>query len=195
MLLLIDGYNLLKNILKTSFVEPKKIEIFIGWLMDYAKIKHHEILIFFDGGPYDRPTYEKKDSRVSIQYTGYRKSADDAIKDYLRNTNLNNVLVVTSDRDINLFAQSLGVNSIDSEAFNILLKESKIKSKFILGKSQAEIIKLNKNKVDDELDKLMQEGSKYLLYKDIDNDEDTGFSKEKTLSRHEKKMLKISKKL
>jgi hypothetical protein len=191
MIVLVDGYNLLKYMIKKDFATQGERAWLVAQLTDYAQHKKHEVILVFDGGPYERPTFTKK-GIVSILYSGARVSADDVIKDYMDRHPLSQLVVVSSDRALYSYAASLRVPTIDTAAFVILMKERKVAPVHIV-KSTGKAQKLRTEEVNPELDALMEEGSAVLLYKH-DEEKNHKTTKQK-LSKEERKLLKISKKL
>jgi len=196
MILLIDAYNVIKQAMLKKTISEKEREYFIKQLGKYHKLKGHKIIVVFDGGPLDFPTKEKSQG-IYIIYAGAQETADQYIKSYLDEHKSLDILLVTSDRDICRHAQRLGVEQIDAKEFYAILQNS------LQGKAGQRLIKKTKaikltDTEHEELDELMQEGSKVLQYKT--EDFATGFgdnraSKSHKLSKKERKKQKKIKKL
>ncbi|MBA3751567.1 NYN domain-containing protein [Candidatus Dependentiae bacterium] len=189
--IVIDGYNMIKQVLKKVMISEKEREQFLTRLDSYARRKNHTLHVIFDGGPYDRPTREKRKG-LTVVYSGRKSSADDVIKSYIEEKLLSVMLIVTTDRHLNAFARNHGLDSIDSIDFYAFMNDVSMP---VLGfkKAPGKAHKLNELEESTELDTLMQEGSSVLFYKDEENEEAYDASKKK--SRHEKKIQKIVKKL
>ena len=82
MIILIDGYNLLKQRNPGIYVEDSVREQFIRLLGAYHKRRGHVMMLIFDGGTHLWPIQENKAGIVVI-YAGNGKSADDYIKYYI----------------------------------------------------------------------------------------------------------------
>lgn len=193
MILLVDGYNLLKYIIKKDFATEKERNWLISELTEYARTKNHSIIVVFDGGPYERPTYTKR-GQVAILYSGARQSADDVIKEYISHHTASQLLIVSSDRGLYSFASRARIATVDAEAFYVLMREKKqplLRIERTPGKAQ----KLRPEKRDPELDALMQEGSEVLMYKDGEGKNNSHTKTAQKLSKEERKLLKITKKL
>src|SRR5579862_3602860 len=101
MIIVIDGYNLLKHIFlsdKKSF--EKQHQIYIRQLAYYKHKKQAEIkdmLIVFDAGPERHATREVK-SGIVIIFSGQKSSADAWITDYTKRHKGQEILVVTTDK-------------------------------------------------------------------------------------------------
>ncbi len=191
MILLVDGYNLLKYIIKKDFATEKERNWLLSELTEYARAKKHSIIIVFDGGPYERPTYTKR-GQVAILYSGTRQSADDVIKEHVSHYPASRLLIVSSDRGLYSFAARARVATVDVEAFYVLMREKKQPAlRLERAKGSAQKLHTEKNK---ELDTLMQEASEVLMYKDNEGQNHSGKTTQK-LSKEERKLLKITKKL
>lgn len=125
MIIIIDGYNLLKHIfpgVKNSSLDKQKIPL-IRQLTYYKTSKDRdikEILIVFDAGPSNHATRSVK-SGVVIVYSGSRSSADDWILSFVERNKNNDVLVVTLDRALREACCKLGADWLDVyEFYNIL---------------------------------------------------------------------------
>ena len=97
--IIIDGYNVLKQVLHSGKISDMQRRAFINMLGKYGEKKNHRIVVVFDGGPDTWPT-QQRDHGVTIIYSGIKKSADDLIKDLL-NQKHHNLLVITWDNEIN----------------------------------------------------------------------------------------------
>ena len=82
MKLVIDGYNLLKNILKIQYVSLRERDQFLKRLSLYAEKKSVQILIVFDGGDVNF-NYSERAYGIEIIYSGFIDSADDVIMRYI----------------------------------------------------------------------------------------------------------------
>lgn len=209
MLFLVDGYNLLKSIFRKSFISKNEIDWFMINISRYARKKNHEMIIVFDGFNADHYNY-KYDNHVYVIYS-QNVTADEYIKNYIKNNKLNNsAVIVSSDLDITKFAAKFDIPSIDSLLFfdkvqNNIEKESKTKSLNIkIQNSSGQLYKFNQDNKDDEvnkeLDELMQMGSSYIMHKDQDQNFNNGKWPDNerlrtTSSKKEKKINKILKKI
>lgn len=191
--IIIDGYNIIKQIFKSARVAQKEHDWFMGLLVSYTRKKKHTIYIVFDAGPYERPTAEKTQNIIKV-YSGRHKSADDVIKAYIEEQLLKPLLIVTTDRQINRYAARHNIPSIDSLDFYTLMKEEKSIPVQGLHKASGTAFKLHQEETSPELDELMQEAAKTLYYKVEEHQEDTK-SGHKKVAKDERQMIKILKKL
>ena len=190
--ILIDGYNLLKQALGTKQISERQRNWFAQRAAEYANKKGHTLYIVYDAGPYTRLTKEKK-GRVITVYSGHKDTADDIIMHYIEENLLKNLLVVTTDRQLNAYADQFGIPSIDSLDFYRCMKEEAPRIagyKKVSGHAQ----KMRPGEGSSELDALMQEGSSVLQYKQEGEDEAPAYDT-KGSSKKEKRLLAILKKL
>ncbi len=98
MILVIDGYNLLKKLHGQDVSEVQR-SAFVNLMGRYIKKRQHKVMIFFDGGPYYYPSAEKQKG-VTVWYSGQNQSADDLIITYAQEHRNREMLVVTLDREL-----------------------------------------------------------------------------------------------
>ena len=188
--IIIDGYNILKQVAPRNQITEKERSQFLRIVEQYAHKKKHIIYVVFDAGPYERPTAEKKNSLV-IVYSGTRTTADDVIKTYIEEQVLKPLLIVTTDRQITRFAARHSVPHIDSLDFYALMKHEK--SVVPQGPTQSRGMAHKLHPEKSELDELMQEASKGVYYKEEDiNKKDAVLNK---ASKSDKQLMRILKKL
>jgi len=208
MLLIIDGYNLIKTILKKSHVNCKEINTFIETVIAYITKKQYKAIIVFDGFNNLDLNY-KYHAIINIVYSK-NQSADDYIKkyigNYIKNNDKNKTFLITSDQEIKKFAYKLGVESIDSYTFyHKINKDKKNNANYTKNntgyktqKATGQIYKLNnqnnqfETEESKELDALMEEGCKRIVYKEQDYKSEIKNNKTK---KNKKKINKILKKL
>lgn len=116
MIILIDGYNLLKQRDPGAYVEDSARDQLIRSLGAYHKRRGHLMILIFDGGIYPWPVQETK-SGVLVIYAGYGTSADDYIKYYIAEHHKDDLLLVSSDRELGLWASRYDIASMDSLPF------------------------------------------------------------------------------
>ena len=199
MIIVIDAYNLLHAIppYKKSISDQERIRFILG-LNTYARVKGHKIVLVFDGGPYEWPYRENKKT-ILVIYSGIHQTADDYIKKYLDEYRSRDILLVSSDTELNQFAERLQIPSIDSTSFNQLLYEQAcIKRKVSTANGEADQITKLAHDVRPDVDALMQSASKVVPIKSEDlklNLQKKNDSKKNTLSKQERALLKKLNKL
>ena len=121
MIIVIDAYNLLHAIPSYNRMLSDRDRMrFIVALSRYGKAKNHSIVLVFDGGPYEWP-FKESIHGVIVVSSGVHESADSYIKEYIEKHKSADVLLVSSDNDLNLYAQRRSIPSIDSVVFYGLL--------------------------------------------------------------------------
>lgn len=113
--IIIDGYNVLKQVVHSGDISSMQRRAFINALGKYGAKKNHHITIVFDGGPDTWPTQEK-DHGVMVIYAGIKQSADDLIKRAMKERQ-HNILVVTSDNEIKSAAASHSIVTMNAHDF------------------------------------------------------------------------------
>lgn len=192
MIIVIDAYNLLKQLKGSSFITEQQRMFFVNELCLYAKSKQHAIITVFDGGFSSWPSREKKGD-VMIVYSGTRSSADDYIKQYLVQQKGKEILLVSSDGDLNNWAAKYSFVSIDSILFYDFMKQAR-RTKKNKKNYDTTITKIARDTTA-EVDELM-----YAMNTVEDVDEEEGMlSRKKHLSRqltkNERRLDKILRKL
>jgi len=193
MIIIVDGYNILKQEVGTAQITAKERVTFIAKLNQYATYKNHRMMLVFDGGPYES-VYKEAVHLVTVIYSGARKTADDVIKNYISKNSALDLLLVSSDRDLNRYASRFGITSIDSHAFYRLLQEGIANNTLKKVARGDNIIKLTES-TNPELDQLMQGivGAVPIKQEDLPQ-HDADYDPRK-LSKQDRQMLKKLKKL
>ncbi len=122
MILVIDAYNVLKQVSPEIFIQEPQRTHFLHQVARYGKAKGHKMVVVFDGGPYDRP-YKQQGKGIVIVYSGTQESADDYIRSYIEQTKTYELLLISSDRALCKWALQRGVESIDSVAFYAIIQQ------------------------------------------------------------------------
>ena len=197
MILLIDGYNVIKQKLGKSYVSDDERESFISMLGRYAKKRQHDIILCFDGGDSMYPFNEKMHG-ITINYSGYNESADCVIKELLKKYKNKDTLLVSSDRELKDYAKINNVESIDSSFFYSRVTEKL--SGNVFKKVSGEVQKLDSENNDEELDQLMEQASRMILDKDAVSDTShiavrhkprKSFTKSRSQLKRDKKIEKL----
>ena len=123
MILLIDAYNVLKQLKPSVQISERERKSFIEQLGQYAKKKQHKIVLVFDGGPYDRATQERI-AGLYIVYSGALETADAYIKRYLKEHKSLDILLISSDNELRSTAARFNIESMRAPDFyKIMLVE------------------------------------------------------------------------
>jgi hypothetical protein len=123
--ILIDGYNLIRQSVELKRFERQNLEAgrkaLIDWLADYRRLKGHAITVVFDGWKSGSPTEERDySSGIHIIYSGRGVKADDVIKRMTAASD-EEILVVSSDREIISFAERRGKATLSSPEFETVV--------------------------------------------------------------------------
>jgi predicted RNA-binding protein with PIN domain len=126
--IIVDGYNLIRQSDTFRQSERKSLEegrnALIRSLAGYRKLRGHRITIVFDGWVGGSPLEERdRAGEVEIVYSRLGEKADEVIKRMLAKGD-EEILVVTSDREIATFAVRRGKSAIASAAFDALLERN-----------------------------------------------------------------------
>jgi len=185
MILLIDGYNLLKNGAHSGHISSNARRNFIIRLNNYSKIKNHEVVLVFDGGDMGYPTRETI-GKILVVYSGYKSSADHVIKDYILKYKGKDVLVVSSDRELRKYAQEHNLTSISSQDFSFMLSEQYTNKNIEVDKANNAIYKTT-DEATPEVDRLMSQ----VTYVEVPKKDDIIANKKSSVSQKMSKQEKL----
>lgn len=214
MIVLIDGYNLLRHAFaKEKGKLIKQREQFIKQLGYYRNKKENlQIIIVFDGGLAKHANREVH-AGVAVIYSGQNSSADDWILDFVKKNKEKEILLVTLDRELKDKCSNFGVDNISVKDFYNLVQNSivtDIEKDYLENKNKDFIYKLEKtekfedlfedfdNKNNKALDLLMEQdlGNSEIFKKDFEDlHKINRQTKSKFLSKKDKKLHKKIKKL
>ena len=167
MIILVDAYNLLKTVLHVKFISDVQRAQFLQLFAKYAQHRPaNSIILVFDGG---QDLYEVEDffQQMTIVYAGSLQSADDVIKKRLYKLRSQDVLLVTCDRDIRRYAAQHNIESLGSVEFYTMLQTSMQQQAYQQVVIAQTICKTSDDDNED-LDRLMELGSRRLVMKDQD---------------------------
>ncbi len=145
----IDGNNLIGFSPDIEYDAPDSRIRLIDLIKKYQSVKKNNIILVFDGEPENGPHYQKYSNKFRIIYPNYGESADEVIKKLLNEfSTLNDVMVITSDRELKQYAKDKGAKVINSIEF---YHEVKRFAKFYKKKKMSDKrinIKLSEKEVD-----------------------------------------------
>lgn len=191
MIIIIDGYNVLKPASQKGDVTDRQRIRFAQELSAYARQRGHHIVLVFDGFLSDDDADGGNYKYVSVLYSGARESADDVIKRKVDQYRGRDAVVVTSDRELCRYAERHGLEAIDSYDFYRIIKADEAQRQVVHKHQQA--VKISQDSDHEELDQLMKEVN-VRGTKDPEVDYDP-FEDHKKLSKKERKIARIIKKL
>lgn len=196
MIIVVDAYNLLRAIppYKKTITDRERSQ-FIVRLSTYGRSKGHKVIIVFDGGPYEWPSKESKKG-VQIVYSGVHETADDYIKKYMSENRSKDLLLVSSDGELNRYAAQLTIPSIDSPVFYQLVVEEISGRQSLQTISKKGLLIKSTESSEDYVDQLMEKASKNVPAKAEDFVYDNNRRKtSEHVSKNERELLKKLKKL
>ncbi|MFA6535410.1 MAG: NYN domain-containing protein [Candidatus Babeliales bacterium] len=217
MIVVIDGYNLLKQIFPhVKGRIDKERNAFIRQLGYYKSRKPKEIkelIVVFDAGPFSHATREIHEG-VTVMFSGQKSTADDWIIEYADSHKGMDVLVVTMDRKIIQACEKAGATTLGSLDFygimqSFLLEEAaqELSTQAVVPgattvleveKYDQDDEELNGKKVDRKALDMMMEQAGFFVNKEDDVDLDRGKSRKSAsskLSKKDRQLLSKVKKL
>lgn len=194
MIILVDGYNVLRGVLEGREANEHVRNQFLSQLGRYARRKKHSIIVIFDGGPSHMPERMEKYG-ISVVFSGYIDTADDLIKKKLTALHGKDVLLVSSDRELNSWASKYDIPSIDALDFYELLQSALESEPEAAAPLEVKDIYIS-NEVED-LDTLMEEATRVVPIKqqDLIGRAQMRISPSYKQSKINRKLLEILKKL
>jgi predicted RNA-binding protein with PIN domain len=126
--IIVDGYNLIRQSDLFRHSERRSLEqgrnALIRSLSAYRKLRGHRLTVVFDGWEGGSPAEERDlAGGVEIIYSRLGEKADEVIKRLIEECG-QECLVVTSDREVALFATRRGRAAIAARDFDALLEKS-----------------------------------------------------------------------
>ena len=120
MKLIIDGYNLIRQSPALSEAELESLEagraILIKYLQAYRRLKRYDITVVFDSEHGEHLSLQKEEiGGISVIYSARGQKADDVIKEIVERES--NLIVVSSDKEIILFAEHHNASAVLSTEF------------------------------------------------------------------------------
>jgi len=195
MLLIVDAYNILKQVSSVLFIEEGQRDAFIKKIERYAYEKNNSVILVFDGGGYVRPT-KYLYGLVTVIYAGINDSADDVIKQMImRGVNPAQTVVVSSDRDLCNFAANFQVPSLGSHDFYQLIQQQQQEKQRVAKKIVGVLKKAVDYESSAEIDALMEEASTLGMYKQEDIVSANRKSSARQEAKRDKKLKRVVKKL
>jgi predicted RNA-binding protein with PIN domain len=204
MILLLDAYNIL-NYNNKKLHNDDEIVRFVTRIHRYARAKKLSAILVFDGIReinYPLKVYPgTQDEQIQIFFSGYKKTADDRIIEYIQEHPQSNILVVSNDRDLANSTMDFGAHIMSVEAFLDCLsifEKSHVKKQKHTQQQDQKAHKAPWSYSNQELDKLMEEYSQHIPdkdYKDMQNYINKKRDKSNKKSKKEKLAEKIVKKL
>lgn len=190
MIIVIDAYNFIKRISKHSFISDREKVAWMKRFQQYTQKRGNEVVLVFDAGPGYQEDLEEY-TGLTVIYSGQMQIADDVIKRWLHQHVGQDILLVTSDREIRDVAHRLNIVSIQSHQFyDIFMQVMSQQDQYEQQVAQT----IHKTTTNDSqgLDELMELGSRDLIQKSIEHDEIIvpRMSKSHTSSKVQRRLMK-----
>ncbi len=194
MIIIVDGYNLLKSLGESSIVSATQRSAFINLLGKYSERRGHKIKVVFDGGQEVINPITLKQHGVTVIYSGIYKTADELIIELTFSYQARELVLVTADRGIITQIAAKNTHVIDPKTFYNKVKDL-FKATYTV-KDQGLLIKLSKEN-NHELDELMFEAAFFKMSPKYDLEFDNSLRKTKgnVASKEERTYHRTLKKL
>jgi predicted RNA-binding protein with PIN domain len=195
MILVIDAYNVLKQVSPTTHITERIRTRFIQEVARYCRAKEHQAVLVFDAGPSKWP-YKESIAGVQVVYSGTQMSADDYIKQALQGWRGRETLLISSDRALCSWALFCKVESLGALEFYALLQQEINKQQGKKVEYHEKAVKLT-DQDNPELDALMESSAQHVPHKEQEGGVDANARKSSatTLSKKERRMATKLKKL
>lgn len=166
MTIVVDAYNILKQVLHTDFINESQRLKFMQEFDVYVQKRKNEVILVFDGGiSLDEDVSSVK--HIQVVYSGQMHSADDWIKQFVKQGQGKDILLVTSDRELRRYAALYHIESIGSLRFYEIMKQI-MQQEVIHDKNMKNALCKTTNLDNLEVDMLMEEGSRILMKQSIE---------------------------
>ena len=196
MILVIDAYNMLKQLIHARDISQTQRTHFVTLLKKYAQRKKHTMVVVFDGGPYQW-VHKEHVGDIHVVYSGVRETADDYISYYLQEHEHKDILLVSADHELTLLASNVSIPSIDPMDFYALVQQALTHTDDWLTYDN-QLVKLQDSAEQQDVDRLMEQGSVVVPVKQADTIVQLQrhiVAGQQRGSRIERKLLQILKKL
>jgi predicted RNA-binding protein with PIN domain len=201
MIIIIDGYNLLKQVFPKIKGKLEKQRYQLVKQLGHYKSKKtgeiKEIILVFDGGPLLHATREIHKGIVVV-FAGQKSDADTWILDYIERHKGKQLLLVTMDRMLRDNCKKYGADAIDVFAFYDIVQNTILEDvAYTLQKSQCDELRKMTETENEALDLLMEQYTDfgYTDKDDIQYLKEGRKSKASKMSKKEKVFYKKIKKL
>lgn len=169
MTIIIDAYNFIKQISGITHVSDSVLNGWIDSFKRYMKLRKNKIILVFDAGPYFQESVECVGG-VEVIYAGQAQSADDVIKKWVSRHKNQDILLVTSDREIRDFAAGYDIISVNSQDFYSIFNRV-VQQEEIYEQKVAHTLHKMTDEESLELDALMEQGSRFLVKSSVVREE------------------------
>ena len=196
MIILLDAYNILKRSQPTRDISEAQRRTFTDQVARYARLREHTVFVVFDGGTGRFPSKSYVNS-ITVIYSGTEQSADDVLKRLCIEYAHKQTMLVSSDRQLCSCAQEQGAVCLDADLWESVLAGARdVIPSVMPTKLEEQAHKRAGYESSAELDALMQRASEQMMVKDeAGSVAGRRAPAKQTLSKEEKKIQKLMKKL
>jgi predicted RNA-binding protein with PIN domain len=163
-IIIIDANNYIKSISSVRTIDDRVIQSWILTFQNYMKLRGNKVILVFDAGP---SFYQSQQNHagVLVVHAGHSQTADDVIKIWLERNVGQDILLVTSDRQIRDYALNLAVISISSQDFYKIFNQVVCQEEVIEKRFADTVHKMEKNgePANPDLDEIMEQASRNLV--------------------------------
>lgn len=150
---IIDGNNLIGSTRDISLDDKDAREKIINLIRKFQESKNTKITVVFDGEPSGGLVKNPVSTKLTVVFPHYGNTADDEIKRILSGYHqINDVIMVSSDRELKKFAKEKGAKTRNSIEFYYELK----KTHYISGKKEETLKRINTSLSQNEIENWMK---------------------------------------
>lgn len=150
---IIDGNNLIGSSRDISLDDKDAREKLVNLIRKFQESKNTKITVVFDGDPGGAGLKNAISAKLTVVFPRYGNTADDEIKRILNGYHqLNEVILVSSDRELKKFAKDKGAKTRNSIEFYYELK----KSHYLSGKKEETLKRINTSLSQNEIENWMK---------------------------------------
>lgn len=150
---IIDGNNLIGSSPDIKLDDPEARRKIFEFIKRYQESRKNNIILVFDGEPDVSLHGNINSSKFTIRYPNMGESADEVIRKIMNGYHqFQDVILVTSDRELKTFARNKGAKTVNSIEFYYELKRTYRHS----GKKEEKMKRINTRLSDTEVDQWMK---------------------------------------
>jgi predicted RNA-binding protein with PIN domain len=150
---IIDGNNLIGSSRDISLDDKDAREKLVNLIRKFQESKNAKITVVFDGDPGGSQLKNAISAKLTVVFPRYGNTADDEIKRILNGYHQpNDVVLVSSDRELKKFAKEKGAKTRNSIEFYYELK----KSHYLSGKKEETLKRINTSLSQNEIENWMK---------------------------------------
>ena len=150
---IIDGNNLIGSSRDISLDDKDAREKIVNLIRKFQESKNTKITVVFDGEPSGGLVKNPVSAKLTVVFPRYGNTADDEIKRILSGYHqINDVIMVSSHRELKKFAKEKGAKTRNSIEFYYELK----KTHYISGKKEETLKRINTSLSQNEIENWMK---------------------------------------